>query len=959
MGESVDKTIAWVRAPSEVANVVELLERQERQWQRGERVLAEQLLEAMPELANDADAALELIVNEVAIRSALGESPTLAEYQQRFPQLAEMLRIQWEVDRALFSTRTNHATNKKLSEAGQHIGRYQIEAVLGRGGMGVAYRAWDPDLKRFLAVKTLRAADAGEMEIARFRTESEAIARVRHPNIVEVYDVGEEDGQPFFAMEYCAGGSLAERLKTSPLEPREAAHYVEQIAAGIAAAHRQSILHRDLKPANVLLSHDPNREAAAQSTVGKGANTAVKSGASSVEGHGGRSLRGSGSGSGNQPVGPVVCKVTDFGLAKALDADEGQTRSGDVLGTPSYMAPEQAFGRTGSVGPAADVYSLGAILYECLTGRPPFRGATVMDTLEQVRYREPVPVRQLQPKTPLDLETIALKCLQKEPSKRYPSAEAMAEDVRRYLEGRPILARPIRPWQRAWRWCRRNPVVAGLLAAVFVILAAGITGTTTMWLRAVEKTRQAEQSLAESEESLRETHRAVNESFVKISSDHMLNEPSMLELRTKLLSASQGYFERFVAKRRHDPKWRREYAQAVSRLASLAQLTEPDAAVGKWREAVGLWEEVLKQSDNLPQDHFQMAMCLTALGYQEFRLELPGAEADLTAALAHLRQGEPPADLAYFQFSSEASCLSYLADLANTRKDAVRARQLHAEAIDVQRRAVTRFDTPLAKIELGSLLTTQARTMADAGQFDAAAEELLKAGELFEAVAALPCREQVLAKRNLASTAGMLATMRAHSTLLSPELAASEADRMFKNALGMWDTLCREHPTVISHYLGRVDTLRAFAEVLQRQNRLVEAQQRAQAGAELREKLLRQNPANKQFLQDAYDSFRQTGALNLQLFGQATDLAEQHRWGDVQADWLNKMVGLLTARHLAGHVPPELAARIPVLSADRARLLQALGKHDESQREWERAIEFAGPAQRVEFEKERAAPPPP
>src|SRR5262249_15260892 len=279
---------------------------------------------------------------------------------------------------------------------------YEVEAVLGRGGMGVVYKARHLALKRTVALKMLAAGHPHPGEWARFRAEAEAVARLQHPNIVQIHEIGEAAGRPFFALEYVAGGSLAERLAGQPLPPRDAARLVAALAEAMHMAHSRNLVHRDLKPGNVLLA-----------------------------------------GEADTPVGQCQPKVTDFGLVRQLDADSGQTVDGVVMGTPSYMAPEQAEGRARSAGPAADVYALGAILYECLTGRPPFEGATPLETLEQVRSREPAAPSSLNRQVPRDLETICLKCLHKSPERRYSSARELADDLGRFVRGEPVAARPV------------------------------------------------------------------------------------------------------------------------------------------------------------------------------------------------------------------------------------------------------------------------------------------------------------------------------------------------------------------------------------------------------------------------------------------------------------------------------------------------------------------------------------
>ncbi len=334
----------------------------------------------------------------------------------------------------------DQATNVLPPSVAVNVPGYEVLRELGRGGMGVVYQARHIKLNRLVALKMiLSASHAGTAELARFRTEAESLARLQHPNIVQVFEVSEHDGMPFFSLEFCAGGSLDRKLKGTPLAPREAAQLLETLAQAMHAAHQARVIHRDLKPANVLLSS-------------KSETRNLKTATAPDADFGFR-------------ISDFEPKITDFGLAKQLDDTSGQTQSGAVMGTPSYMSPEQASGRSKELGPAADIYALGAILYECLTGRPPFKAATPLETVMQVAIDEPVPPSRLNPKTPRDLETICLKCLHKEPGKRYATAEALAEDLARFREDRPIVARPVSRVEHAWRWCRRNPVVAALSAA--------------------------------------------------------------------------------------------------------------------------------------------------------------------------------------------------------------------------------------------------------------------------------------------------------------------------------------------------------------------------------------------------------------------------------------------------------------------------------------------------------------
>ena len=362
---------------------------------------------------------------------------------------------------------------------------YAIERELGRGGMGVVYLARDVRLNRRCALKMILAgAHSGSTEIDRFRIEALAIARLQHPNIVQIFEIGEHDGRPYMALEFCAGGSLDAKLREHPLQPMEAARLVQTLARAMHAAHEARIIHRDLKPANVLL-----------------ASPALASPVSATPGR--------------ESGGDLIPKITDFGLAKKLDEDSA-TRTGSVIGTPSYMPPEQAAGRK-DVGPAADIYALGAILYECLSGRPPFRAATPLDTLMQVIHQEPVPLRQLNAKVPLDLETITHKCLQKDPHKRYATAQALADDLARYLAGQPILARPVGMVERAVKWVRRHPGIAAQIGGVFGLMLLATIVATTAALRIEQARQDTLTALANAQEASRRESEALLQSRRQIT----------------------------------------------------------------------------------------------------------------------------------------------------------------------------------------------------------------------------------------------------------------------------------------------------------------------------------------------------------------------------------------------------------------------------------------------------------
>jgi WD40 repeat protein len=347
---------------------------------------------------------------------------------------------------------------------------------LGQGGMGVVYLARQIDLDRIVALKMLLSGVSAETDLTRFRSEALALARLQHPHIVQVYEVGEHQGRPYFSLEFCPGGSLDRKLAGSPLLPREAAELVRVLAGAMHAAHRAGIVHRDLKPANVLLQRDFTAENAERAETG---TKPVETDSSPLL-----------SASSAPSAVKLVPKITDFGLARKLD-EISRTQTGDVMGTPSYMAPEQARGWK-NVGPAADVYALGAILYECLTGRPPFKAATVFDTLTQVVSEDPAAVRQLNARVPLDLETICHRCLLKEPQRRYASARELEEDLQRFLDGEPIRARPVGALERVWKWARRRPAVAGLLAAIVLLTLVAMAIILGLYRQATWDARRAQ-----------------------------------------------------------------------------------------------------------------------------------------------------------------------------------------------------------------------------------------------------------------------------------------------------------------------------------------------------------------------------------------------------------------------------------------------------------------------------------
>jgi tetratricopeptide (TPR) repeat protein/tRNA A-37 threonylcarbamoyl transferase component Bud32 len=596
-----------------------VMSHQRRSWGRGERVLVETYLVQEPSLRSDAEAVLDLIYNETVVRDEAGESPSLEEYSARFPELAPELRLLFEVEHAirpspLLKEGDNVWSPERAApsdDAGVHraVADFEILGELGRGGMGVVYKARQTRLNRIVALKMILAGDHASPEVsARFIAEAEAVARLQHPNIVRVYASGEHEGRPYYAMEYVAGGSLADRLDGTPRPGRVAAELVATLSRAMSAAHRIGIVHRDLKPANILLDEDG------------------------------------------------APKIADFGLAKCMGGDSARTGSRAILGSPSYMAPEQAGGPRGDVGPVTDVYSLGAILYELLTGRPPFLGETPLETLEQVREREPVAPSRLLKNIPRDLETICLKCLRKEPSGRFADTDALAADLARFLAGMPILARPVSRAERLWRACRRQPALAGLATGLVLATAVGLAGIVTQWQRAETHLREMryQSALANANNLLQaRSNRALSAAntalsaankrehaargraqdrfdaamnalrvFEEITNDPaLLRDPKLENVRTLMLRTSLGFNRELQMSLEEDASLdaRSQLAQAYHRAAIFtSRLGLFDESLAAHRRALALVERLAAEAPTdagirrtLIRCHVEMGILLT------------------------------------------------------------------------------------------------------------------------------------------------------------------------------------------------------------------------------------------------------------------------------------------------------------------------------------------------------------
>ena len=535
------------------AMFLSIINRQNAQWREGKPAPIEQFLgSAAVPLSEDQQ--MSLICNELFWREQNGQTPELEEYQQRFPHLAKILQIQWQLDR-LFdlgeqattdTSRDQYDTpSNRTAPAVFQTERYALQEKIGTGGMGVVYKALDKRLQRVVALKQLTGEGARHpTALMRFEREARLVAQLNHPHIVPIFDTDQADAGPYIAMEYCEEGSLADRLRQTPLSFESVTEIVKQIAEGVEAAHRVGVVHRDLKPGNILISR-----------------------------------------SGDDDAKRWHVKVSDFGLAKHMDDADAQTRSGEILGTPAYMAPEQMEGGPPAQSPLVDVYAIGAVLYECLTGRPPIRGSSALETLRLLASTEPVSVKALQPRVPKDLASITHKCLQRDPEHRYASAAALAADLKRFQDGMPTVARPT-PWLvRTWKWAKRNPTLAGTgsLVAIGTLLLLGLWASFTRELQVARNVAEKQSELATVQRQRAERNstwavEAVDKLITEVGEKRLADVPGMSETRKKLLSSAVEFSQRFFEdSQSSDPAALNDVALAHRRLAKIYRMLGENA----------------------------------------------------------------------------------------------------------------------------------------------------------------------------------------------------------------------------------------------------------------------------------------------------------------------------------------------------------------------------------------------
>jgi tetratricopeptide (TPR) repeat protein len=807
---------------------------QRRRWLAGDRVAVPIYLRDFPALAGDPEAAFELVYNEILIREELGECPDPRDYAAVFPLLAGRLRLQLEVHEA-FSSGEIAAVGWPQPRGGRtspepRVPGYEILGEIGRGGMGVVFRARQTKPSRLVALKMiLEGQFASELDHLRFANEAELVAAMDHPSIVPILELGHHDGLPYFTMPLLTGGSLAAAQPQPVGDPRSVARLVSEVAAAVHHAHQRGILHRDLKPANILLDE-----------------------------HG-------------RP------HVSDFGLARRVQDGRGLTATGAILGSPGYMSPEQASGEPGAVTTASDVYGLGAILYALLTGRAPFEGSSVRETMARLNEEPPKPPSRLNPAVPPPLDQICLKCLEKEAARRYGSAEALAADLCRWLAGEPISARPEPLAERTRRWVRRRRTAVVACAAAMLVALIGLAVVLAVQVKSNSDLATANE-IAEARFDL--AMAAIRQFHTGVSEDFLLKEPQFHALRARLLDGAHEYFGKLedLLRTRTDRRSRLALARAYGELAALTdQIGSKTDALDLQRRGLAIRRELARDAPADFDAQADIGRCLLDLGSLQFRTGHAGE------ALAAFREARTV--------------------LGTARRAARRSRDFRPELATCDHRtgdllaATGRQDEALASYR-------RARSIRQAQRRDGAT-----GGE----------------------TRGALAESEvAIGVLLWKGGQSGEAVDSFERAQALFESLVRDRPTETGIRRQLAHCYNAISYPLHALGRSDEALKSFEAARAILEALVRENPTVTEFRQQLAVSETQIGTLLCDT-GRWTEALRPYRSAQVlmeAIDWANPDVAeirndLARCHSQIGQVLNVIGQPAEALaSAEKARLLR-------------------------------------
>jgi tetratricopeptide (TPR) repeat protein len=768
-------------------------------------------------------------------------------------------------------------------------------------------------------------------ELERFRTEAENAAQLDHPNIVPVYEVGEWQTEgtgsrvPYFSMKLVEGGNLSQQVGHFSDDLRAAASLMATTAEAVHHAHQHGILHRDLKPANILLSDEWR---VTRDETDHHAHTDVRPSplASLVTRH-------------PSPI-PII---TDFGLAKRIEGVAGQTHSGAILGTPSYMAPEQAMGQSKRLTTAADIYALGAILYELLAGRPPFKADTPLDTLMLVIHQEPVPPSRLRAGIPRDLETVCLKCLHKEPHNRYCSAAELADDLRRFLAGQPIQARLVSATEHVWRWACRQPALAGLSATLAVVVVASLLAVAWQWGEARMQRDDAEQqrmaadtARTHAEANYQKALAAVDRMLTRVGQQHLADVPEMEGVRRDILEDALQFCRQLLDERTDDPQIRQETGRAYARTAAIyALLGQLDESEDAWRNAAALQQALVANAPDSPQSQLDLAASYNGLaallrdtGRSGEAIEGYDQALSIREAVCERNSDDPALRHVLAKTCNELGTLYAMTERPQQAETSIQ------RAIDLEAQLVR--EQPSNEEYLNGLASSHnsmgsfvLNVYGVSSTFGVPCKNVPRIEAAY--LSALPIREE-LVKRFPASVGYQVELARVYKnigTVYNVTARKPEAEPYLRKALELRTRIANEHPKVTSYRKAKAKSLYDLAFMLESVGRTDEAMPIYQEAIALQEELVASHPSAIEHTVDLGDTYHHAARLHF-------------RRGELEAalPWLDNAVR--TLRDVLEREPQHANARrfLGETYMTRGEVAQGLKRYADAVSDWTRAIEF-------------------